>query len=132
MKKEKKTKNIVLCGSMKVKDKIVELSQELEKMGYNTLLPVECMQGLDKVIASRAHFDRIANPENEMVLIVNATKNGIDNYIGPNSFAEIAFGFYFHKKVFLLNDIYEPYKDEIIGWNVIPLKGKLKNLEKTK
>ena len=75
MKKEKKTKNIVLCGSMKVKDKIVELSQELEKMGYNTLLPVECMQGLDKVIASRALFNRIADYENEMVLIVNSTKN---------------------------------------------------------
>ncbi len=131
MKKEKETKNIVLCGSMKVKDKIVELSQELEKMGYNTLLPVECMQGLDKVIASRAHFDRIADPENEMVLIVNATKNGIENYIGPNSFAEIAFGFYFKKKVFLLNDIYEPYKDELVGWGVTPLKGDLSKIEET-
>ena len=126
----KKPKNIVLCGSMKVKDKIVDLSQELEKMGYNVLLPVECMQGLDKVIASRAHFDRIADPKNDTVLIVNATKNGIENYIGPNSFAEIAFGFYFKKNVYLLNDIYEPYKDEIIGWNVTPLKGDLNKLKK--
>lgn len=126
----KKPKNIVLCGSMKVKDKIVDLSQELEEMGYNVLLPVECMQGLDKVIASRAHFDRIADPKNDTVLIVNATKNGIDNYIGPNSFAEIAFGFYFKKNVYLLNDIYEPYKDEIIGWNITPLKGDLNKLKK--
>ena len=126
----KKTKNIVLCGSMKVKDKIVDLSKELEEMGYNVLLPVECMQGLDKVIASRAHFDRIADPKNDTVLIVNATKNGIDNYIGPNSFAEIAFGFYFKKNVYLLNDIYEPYKDEIIGWNITPLKGDLNKLKK--
>jgi len=126
----KKQKNIVLCGSMKVKDKIVDLSKELEEMGYNVLLPVECMQGLDKVIASRAHFDRIADPKNDTVLIVNATKNGIDNYIGPNSFAEIAFGFYFKKNVYLLNDIYEPYKDEIIGWNITPLKGDLNKLKK--
>ncbi len=126
----KKPKNIVLCGSMKVKDKIVDLSKELEEMGYNVLLPVECMQGLDKVIASRAHFDRIADPKNDTVLIVNATKNGIDNYIGPNSFAEIAFGFYFKKNVYLLNDIYEPYKDEIIGWNITPLKGDLNKLKK--
>ena len=126
----KKTKNIVLCGSMKVKDKIVDLSKELEEMGYNVLLPVECMQGLDKVIASRAHFDRIADPKNDTVLIVNATKNGIDNYIGPNSFAEISFGFYFKKNVYLLNDIYEPYKDEIIGWNITPLKGDLNKLKK--
>jgi len=124
----KKKINIVLCGSMKVKDKIIEISNELEKMGYNVLLPVECMQGLEKVIASRAHFDRISNPDNQAILIVNVTKNGIENYIGPNSFAEIAFGFYFNKKVFLLNDIYEPYKDEIIGWNIKCLNGDLSKI----
>ncbi len=113
---------------MKVKDKIIEISNELEKMGYNVLLPVECMQGLEKVIASRAHFDRISNPDNQAILIVNATKNGIENYIGPNSFAEIAFGFYFNKKVFLLNDIYEPYKDEIIGRNIKCLNGDLSKI----
>ena len=124
----KKKINIVLCGSMKVKDRIIEISNELEKMGYNVLLPVECMQGLEKVIASRAHFDRISNPDNQAILIVNVTKNGIENYIGPNSFAEIAFGFYFNKKVFLLNDIYEPYKDEIIGWNIKCLNGDLSKI----
>ncbi len=128
-KNEDNVKNIVLCGSMKVKNQIIEVSEELEKIGYNVLLPVECMQGLDKVIASRAHFNRIADPENDTIIVVNATKNGIENYIGPNSFAEIAFGFYFNKKVFLLNDVYEQYKDEIVGWNVIPLKGDLNNLK---
>ena len=121
-----KMKNIVLCGSMKVKDKILEVAEALEKDGYNVLLPIECMQGLDKSIASRAHFDRICNPDNEIILIVNATKNGIENYIGPNSFAEIAFGFYFHKRVYLLNNIYKPYEDELVGWKVTPLKGNLK------
>lgn len=86
-------------------------------------MPIECIQGQDKIIASRAHLDRIVNAENEIILIVNAAKDGIENYIGPNSFAEIAFGFYYHKKVYLLNDIYEPYKDELIGWNIVPLKG---------
>ena len=122
-------KNIVLCGSMKVKDKIVELGKALEEEGYNVLLPIECMQGLDKIIASRAHMDRIVDSNNEIILIVNEPKNGIDNYIGPNSFAEIAFGFYFKKRVYLLNDIYEPYKDELLGWGVTPLR---KNLSKIK
>ena len=122
-------KNIVLCGSMKVKDKIVELGKTLENNGYNVLLPIECMQGLDKIIASRAHMDRVVDPNNEIILIVNEPKNGIDNYIGPNSFAEIAFGFYFKKKVYLLNDIYEPYKDEIIGWGVTPLKGDINKID---
>ena len=122
-------KNIVLCGSMKVKDKIIEKANELEKMGFNVLLPIECMQGINKIIASRAHMDRVVDPKNKIILIINETKNGIDNYIGANSFAEIAFGFYFKKKVYLLNDIYEPYKDELIGWKVVPLKGNLSKIK---
>lgn len=122
--------NIVLCGSMKVKDKILEVANQLEEKGYNVLLPVECMKGLDKIIASRAHLDRICNPDTDIVLIVNATKNNIENYIGPNSFAEIAFGFNFGKKVYLLNDIYQPYEDELVGWKITPLNGDLELIEK--
>ena len=121
--------NIVICGSMKIKDKIIEVASSLEKMGYNVLLPIECMQGLDKIIASKAHLDRVIDSNNEIILIVNDTKNGIDNYIGPNSFAEIAFGFYYKKRVYLLNGIYEPYKDELIGWGVIPLYGDLSKIK---
>jgi len=49
----------------------------LENNGFIVKLPIECM-----------------NNEPNM-----------PNYIGPNSFAEITFGFYYHKKV------YEPYKN---------------------
>lgn len=123
-------KNIVLCGSMKVKEDILEVKQKLEKKGYNVLLPEECLKNLPKEIASRTHFSRIKDKNNEIVLIVNTTKNGIKNYIGPNSFAEIAFAFYFNKNIFLLNDYYEPYLDELIGWKVIPLNGNLDNIKK--
>lgn len=122
-------KNIVLCGSMKVKDKILEVKDELEKRDFNVLLPKECMEGLPKIIASRKHFERIIDKDNDYILIVNATKKGIENYIGPNSFAEIAFAFYFNKKIYLLNDIYEPYEDELVGWGVVPLKGDLDNIK---
>lgn len=122
-------KNIVLCGSMKVKDKILEVKDELEKRDFNVLLPKECMEGLPKIIASRKHFERIIDKDNDYILIVNTTKKGIENYIGPNSFAEIAFAFYFNKKIYLLNDIYEPYEDELVGWGVIPLKGDLDNIK---
>ncbi len=122
-------KNIVLCGSMKVKDKIIEIEQLLKKDGYNVLLPKECMEGLPKLIASRAHFNRIVDPENDTILIVNATKNGVENYIGPNSFAEIAFAFFYNKKIFVLNDFFEPYIDELDGWGVKELHGNLDNLK---
>lgn len=122
--------NIVLCGSMKVKDKILEVKKDLEDMGYNVLLPIECMEGLPKEIASRKHFERIISKDNSIILIVNAKKNDIENYIGPNSFAEIAFAFFYNKKIYLLNDYYKPYMDELLGWKVIPLNGDLNNIKK--
>ena len=121
-------KNIVLCGSMKVKDKMLEIARDLQANDYNVLLPEECIQGKPKAVASRAHFDRIIDKNNEIILVVNEPKNGVDNYIGPNTFAEIAFAFRFNKKIYLLNDIYRPYEDELIGWNVLCLNGNLDNL----
>ncbi len=122
-------KNIVLCGSMQVLDQILEVKDRLEKKGFDVLLPKECMEHLPKEIASKKHFERIIDSNNTKVLIINSTKKGIENYIGPNTFAEIAFAFYFNKKVYLLNDYYEPYIDELIGWNTIPLKGNLDNID---
>ena len=122
-------KNIVLCGSMKVKDKILEVKEELENKGYNVLIPKECMEGLPKVLASRKHLERVNDPKNSYILVVNSINRGIENYIGPNSLAEIAFGFYYNKNVYLLNDYYEPYLDELVGWNVVPLKGNLDNIK---
>ena len=122
-------KNIVLCGSMKVKDKIIEVANYLQVHGYNVLLPKECIQGKPKAIASRAHFNRIIDENNDIILVINEPKNGVENYIGPNTFAEIAFAFHFNKKIYLLNDIYMPYEDELTGWNVLCLKGDLNNLE---
>ena len=122
-------KTIVLCGSMKVKEDILNVHEQL-KDKYNVLLPKECMEGLPKEIASRAHFNRIIN-DADAILVVNSTKNDIQNYIGPNSFCEIAFAFHFNKKIYLLNDIYTPYQDELLGWNSIPLKGNINYIDET-
>lgn len=125
-------KNIVLSGSMQVKEEILKIAKMLQNYDVNVLLPTECMEGKPKIEASKAHFNRIIDKNNEIVLVINATKNGISNYIGANTFAEIAFGFHFNKEIYLLYDIYEPYKDELEGWNVIPLKGNLDKLIKEK
>ena len=100
-----KKKIIILCGSMKVKNKIFKVKDILESYGFNVLLPEECIKGLDKAITSRSHFNRIILNDS-YVLIVNGEKNGIKNYIGPNSLCEIACSFYRNRKIFLLNDIY--------------------------
>ena len=118
---------VILCGSMKVKDKIIEVKETLENKGFLVILPEECFKGEKKNIASYTHFNRIATID-AYILIVNTEKNNIKNYIGPNSLCEIAFGFYYKRKVYLLNDIYEPFKDELEGWGVIPLNGDLNKL----
>ena len=76
------------------------------------------------------HFSEIEKSDVDALLIVNETKNNQENYIGANGFAELAFGFYKGKTTFLLNDIYEPYAEELIAWEVIPLKGNLEELKK--
>lgn len=120
---------IVLCGSMKFKEDIIAIGKQLESVGHVVKLPIECINGEPKEIASRTHFNRIVAEDTEAILVVNNEKNGIANYVGPNSFAEIAFAFFYNKKIFLLNDIYEPYKDELEGWKVVTLSGKTENLK---
>ena len=121
-------KRIVLCGSMKLKEKIFEVEEYLKNKEYEVVTPKEFRVEMTKGDAAKLHFDEITNEKTDIVLAVNVTKNGIENYIGPNTFAEIAMAFYFNKKIYLLNDIYEPYRDELEGWNVISLKGNLENL----
>lgn len=122
--------NIVICGSMKFKEDLIKIGNELENMEINVKLPLECINGEPKEIASRAHFNRIIDKNTDAILVVNQDKGEAKNYIGPNTFAEIAFAYYYNKKVFLLNDIYEPYKDELEGWKVLTLNGNLENIKK--
>ena len=98
-------KRIVLCGSRKLKEQIIELGINIEKQGFEVVIPKEFFTPMGKKEHSMLHFSEIQNPKTDYVLIVNDEKNGIPNYIGANSFAELAFGFYFGKKVFLKNDI---------------------------
>lgn len=123
-------KTIVVCGSMKFKSEIINVKEKLENLGYEVLLPIECIEGKPKNIASRAHFNRIKDEKTDAILVMNLEKENAKNYIGPNSFAEIAFAFYFEKRIFLLNDIYEPFKDELIGWNAITLQNKLDDIKR--
>ena len=37
--------------------------------------------------------------------------------------------FYKNRTIFLLNDIYEPYEEELVAWEIIPLKGDLNKIK---
>lgn len=121
--------DIILCGSMKVKEKIFEVKNILEENGFDVFFPIEFADSFNKKEMSLIYFNQIIN-DDCYILVVNEEKNGIKNYVGPNTLCEIAFGFYYNKKVFLLNEIYEPYKEELKAWGVIPLNGNLDKINK--
>ena len=122
-------KKVVLCGSKKFIPKFFELEKTLKEMGANVVVPREFIVDMEKKEASLLHFSEIDKNDVDALLIVNENKNGQENYIGANEFAELAFGFYKGKKIFLLNDIYEPYAEELVAWQVEPLKGDLTQLK---
>lgn len=64
-------KNIVLCGSMSIKDKMLTIAETLKVHGYNILLPNECIEGKPKLEASRAHFNRIIDHNTNAILVIN-------------------------------------------------------------
>lgn len=124
---------IVISGSMQFLNEMKKYKRLIEKKGFTVILPEE--DNWDKItpeqinnfkrIVSKRYFDIIADANTTALLVVNSDKKGVKNYIGANTFAEIAIAFYFEKKLYLLNDIYGPYSDELLAWNVIPLKGNL-------
>ncbi|MCL2407472.1 MAG: hypothetical protein FWC95_06030 [Defluviitaleaceae bacterium] len=126
-------KRIVICGSMSAISKMKDVAKQLEIMDYTPILPDEgdIPEGKFneyKKDVSMKHFNAISHESTYAVLIVNEAKRGIDNYIGANSFAEIALAFYFGKKIFLLNDIYTPYADELAAWGAVTLNNDLQRL----
>ncbi|MEI6228631.1 MAG: hypothetical protein WCP11_01245 [Candidatus Saccharibacteria bacterium] len=71
------------------------------------------------------HSEDVINA-NDAVLVLNFTKNGVDNYIGGATFLEMYDAFRLSKKIFMYNDIPDGIlKDEIIGFCPIVVKGDL-------
>ena len=81
-----------------------------------------------KAALMRAHFDEVE--KGDAILVLNYEKHGVQNYIGGNVLMEMALAFYFHKPIFILNEIPEEsaFLEEIIGMGPVVLHGKPENL----
>lgn len=77
---------------------------------------------------SRGYLREIRRRATAAVLVVNPPKRGIENYIGANTFAEIAMAFDARKPIYLLHDCFEPFLDELTAWNAVPLHGNISRL----
>jgi len=120
---------ITLCGSLKFYDKMIKIKEELLNLGHSVTMPIKdaetdynnksVEQGFKNIIKHdtiREHYNKILNSDS--ILVVNYKKNGIENYIGGNSFLEMGFAYVNNKKIFVLNQIPNKginYLEEILG-----------------
>lgn len=74
-----------------------------------------------KLQVSKRHIRRIRDSKTFGILVVNCDKYGTPDYIGANTFAEIAIAFAHYKRIFLLQGVPEFYQDELLAWQVTPL-----------
>jgi len=132
---------ICICCSLSFGDEVREIARQLEEMGHEVLLPngvinrLSEQENFDPVQAkidtdsSHKHVDKIR--QSDAILVCNFTKNGIENYIGANSFAEMFAAYYYNKTIYTLNPLPDmPYiNDEIRSFGAKILNGNIKELE---
>jgi hypothetical protein len=135
---------IGIIGSMQFTDKMLEVRDNLKKIGHNAFV-------------TDLHKAMIGKTENEIeeiklyqkynqdairefwrmmqgadaVLVLNYDKNGVKNYVGGNTLMEIGFAHVLNQKIFMFNPIPEmPYcKSEIEAVKPIIIYGDLTKIE---
>ncbi len=116
---------IVICASVSFLEEVKVWVAKLNSAGHQVVwypTPVDQRSAHKYQKAHIAHYRRI-NKANAL-FILNLTKNGIRNYIGPSVFAEMAFAIGLnitsgHKiKIFYLNPLPPnlPYSTELKLW----------------
>jgi hypothetical protein len=129
---------IAIVASMKFSKEMVDSSEFFIKFGHTTVLPVGVENHIDneslkeeedantkiKGDLIRGYYKKIE--DSDALLVLNYEKNGIDNYIGGNTFLEMAFACVLNKPIYLLNPIPElSYTSELEAMEPIVLDGDL-------
>jgi hypothetical protein len=144
---------ITICSSVDFSPKIIEIKEELEKMGHQVNIPFITQKIIDREITFeefmatkekdggdilirqaqpidliKRYWDYIRN--SDAILVLNLNKKGIDDYIGGNTLMEMGFAYGHEKKIFLFNKV--PlrcerihYVDEIMDMKPIVIGGDL-------
>ncbi len=131
-------RRIVICGSMSQYDIMMYCREKLVKCGIPTIIPDNERKLIEQLSRekfleiksdkSRVWLEEVESSKTYGILVVNESKSGLDNYIGANTFAEIAIAFNAYKRIFLLHGLYTPYEDELLAWKAVPLLGHLEGL----
>ena len=111
---------ISICGSITHHKEMREAQKRLLSFGHVVLVPdsldlieqkgFKKPETVEERLAAEAnynfigeHFQKIAASDG--VFVVNVIKNGVEGYVGGNTFLEMGLAFYLQKKIFLLNPI---------------------------
>lgn len=75
--------------------------------------------------AVQRHLGRVRSRHTIGILVTNFDKHGIDDYIGPSTFVEIAAAAASNKRIFVLQDLPAVFRDALTDWDAIALRGRL-------
>lgn len=143
---------IVICSSVVFSDKIIEITEQLEKMGHEVGIPYitkmirEGKLTLEQFVKDKKaggdikyrreinvdmikrYFDLIK--ESDATLVLNQSKNDIQNYIGGSVLMEMGFAHVLDKPIYLWNDVPKmSYSDEILDTKPLVINGDLTKIK---
>ncbi len=117
---------------------MLEHKKQLKQAGVKVVIPDVDRETLaasteddfmeNKRRASMKHIGRVRSDLTWAILVLNYDKHGIQDYIGANTFAEIAIAISHSKIVYLYQGVPAFYRDELTAWRAIPLNGNLSPL----
>ncbi len=120
---------------MKFSADMLETKTALEVLGHEVTVPksieADVSGGIVESAELKIEYNYIRHyhgkiSEADAILVLNKTKNGVENYIGGNTLMELGFAHVMNKKIYLMHPIPQMgYTDEIIAVQPIVLKGDL-------
>lgn len=106
---------IVIISSMYFAKRMLDVKEELEKIGHEVTISSDVHECVDNPEISdnsdlAMKHDLLMHgfkraEEGDAILVVNEEKNGIKGYVGGASLMEIGVAFYLNKKIYILNKL---------------------------
>ena len=142
---------IAICGSIDFTHEMKNLSNNLTKNKHEVEIPKTSQRIIDNEFtledfkkektkngdlkfrqinggSIKLYYNKIK--QSDAILVANITKNNTENYIGANTFLEIAFAHVLDKKIYLLNPLPKlNLSDELKEMNIVILNGDLSKVE---
>jgi len=145
----KKQKIITICSSASFYKQVIEVQQQLQKLGFKVVVPLTANKmkrsgDFDvahyktwfktgdykrKAYLTKKHFAEVA--KGDITLVLNYPKNGRPGYIGGAVLCEMGLAFYLGKSIYILNPIDETsnFKEEILGMQPVIINGDLRKIK---